>query len=92
MVIANETVVAIPEPESPYFNRLRDTGAELDIIRAALKHAGYSIIPYYLEYKYIPDALENGDIDCATSLTPYKELNSFYSDPLVKHPFVAISL
>ncbi len=92
MAVANEIVVAIPEPEAPYFNRLKDTGAEFDIIHAALKHAGYSVIPYYLEYKYIPDALKSGDIDCATSLTPYKGLNSFYSAPLVEHPFVAISL
>lgn len=92
VLLAKEVTIAIPEPEEPYYNRLHDTGAELEIIRAAFKDLGYEILPYYLNYEYIPDALDNGDIDCATSLTPFKGLNAFYSDPLVRHPFVAISL
>lgn len=93
MAQANEIVVAIPEPEAPYYYRLQDKGAEMDVIRAAFKQAGHTVIPYYLvQYKSIPDLLDSGDIDCATSLTPFAGLHSFYSDPLIPHPFVAISL
>lgn len=76
--LRKELVMAVGLSIPPYVFRDSNSGMELDIIREALKVAGYTITPKYLPLKRIRKALKSGIVDGALTVKETMGIESAY--------------
>ncbi|MFC3033851.1 substrate-binding periplasmic protein [Pseudoalteromonas fenneropenaei] len=77
----------------PYVIQSRDSGYQLELIRAALKTQGIADIEFvYLSNKRAEQALSSGLVDAAVNLPPSFEGKVYATEPVLEYQNVAITL
>ncbi len=89
---ATEIRVAVGSTLPPYFILADDSGIEMDIIRAAMAEGGRTMIPMYLEYGTMEEALQQGLVDCVSTINERSGARAHYSDVVISYQNYAITL
>ena len=92
LVVAKELKPAVSVALPPYFIQETETGMELEIIQEALKLSGHTIKPVFLPFARVTLAMENGKVDCASTINENSGVKAHYSDNHIVYQNFAISL
>jgi polar amino acid transport system substrate-binding protein len=77
--------IAFGQSLAPYADEKSGKGLDIDIIRAALKAAGHTLVPVFLPQARVPLAMRNDQFDGAATLTPDSGVPGAYSDVYVHY-------
>ncbi len=77
----------------PYIFENQPRGLEYDIVVAALKSAGFQLLPpYYAPMERLHLRLARGDLDAIATTSPQSGVQAFYSDAYIEYHNVAVAL
>ncbi len=76
----------------PYFIQDTKSGMELEIIQESLKFKGYRVVPVFLPFARVTKSMEDGKVDCASTINENSGVKAFYSDNHIVYQNFAVSL
>lgn len=80
-----ELRIAFGQSLAPYADEKTGQGLEIDIIRAALKTVGHTLVPVFLPQARVPLAMRDAQFDGAATLTPDSGVAGAYSEVYVHY-------
>jgi len=84
--------VAVGLSLPPYVLEDEQRGMEFDIVREALENAGYEMVPVFLAFGDVPDALANGRAQAAMTVGSNAGIEAFLSDAHITYHNDAMTL
>lgn len=77
----------------PYIIQESNSGYEMDVVKAALASAGYTIVPQYVPFARIAVGLQGKSADCALTINESSGVTGvYYSDTHVTYQNVVVTL
>lgn len=89
---AEELRVGFGTHKPPYVFERQDKGLEYDIVVAAARAAGFTVVPYYAPMERLHRSFSNKEIDAITTTNPAGGVAQFYSQAYIHYHNVAVAL
>lgn len=89
---ANELRIGFGTHKPPYIFEGEQRGIEYDIVVAAARAAGISVVPLYAPMERLHRAFGRGELDAIATTRSLTGVTSYYSQPYIRYHNVAVAL